>query len=405
MGLDPSLATLTLPDNVTVSDFAKTLLDDTDAATARATLGVPEIATQAETDAGADDARIVTPAKLYATPGLGRRNVIINGDMRVAQRGTSFNMTAGYGLDRWFTYNTTDGTAAVTQDGSGVVTNDGYFIYLLKIAASVADASIGAAQGAGICYYLEGYDYSRIYGGKATLSFWVKSSKAGTYCVQFTSGGLDRSYVVEYTINTANTWEKKSITVDFTNPGGGTWNYTNSTGLRVSWSMAMGSNWHGTANSWQAGNIISTSNQVNWFDSASATFYLTGVQFERGEAVTRFEHRPFGQELALCQRYYEKSAPYGTVPGSNGDSRVLFQGPIGNNYINIPFCVRKRAVGGTIKVWSTESPYTVAKAYDYTGSGETNLSGTAFEGHMELIYSQTATNHLYGCTWSVESEL
>ena len=380
------------------------ILNGTPPDASEGTKGIAELATQAETNAGTDDARIVTPAKLYATPGLGRRNVIINGDMRVAQRGTSFNMTAGYGLDRWFTYNTTDGIAAVTQDGSGVVTNDGYFIYLLKIAASVADASIGAAQGAGICYYLEGYDYSRIYGGKATLSFWVKSSKAGTYCVQFTSGGLDRSYVVEYTINTANTWEKKSITVDFTNPGGGTWNYTNSTGLRVSWSMAMGSNWHGTANSWQAGNIISTSNQVNWFDSASATFYLTGVQFERGEAVTRFEHRPFGQELALCQRYYEKSYNYAIAPGAaSSDGCVLelvSRNSSGTTY-GAKFAVEKRAVP-TVTCFSDNDG---ASGYCYNNGNKACAAGrigTAGFSYASITSGDTANNASYHWEASIE---
>ena len=316
MGLDPSLATLTLPDNVTVSDFIKTLLDDTDAATARATLGVPdasdasesakgiaEIATQGETDAGTDDARIVTPAKLYATPGIYRRNVIINGDMRIAQRGTSVAASAGetYLVDRFSLNNQTDGAFTLSQYTASVPAG---FRYSTYAAVSTADTSIGAAQYAGFCTKIEGYDFAPLVGKTCTLSFWVYSTRTGTYCVAFTNSGNDRAYIATYTINQASTWEYKTITVTF-DFSGGTWNYTNGVGLKVWWMMACGSNYHATANAWQSGAYLATSSQVNVMQSTSDAFGVTGVQLEIGSAATQFEYRPYRHELALCQRYYQ----------------------------------------------------------------------------------------------------
>lgn len=375
------------------------------------TAGIAEIATQAEVNAGTDDERIVTPKKLLDTPMIYRKNVVINGDMLVWQRGTTFaNVPGGaYTADRWQIVEATDAVVTLTKSTDVPTAADagGSFAASLKLDVTTADTSIGSTQECCLQTMIEGYDIRGLTSGNVTMSFWVKATKTGTYCVVLRNAGADRVYPVEYTINNTGTWEKKTIVIPLnTGVASGTWNYTNGIGLTIRFIIAAGSSYaNGTNATWGTAGAGGTSNQVNGLDSTDNDFYITGVQLEKGSVATDFEFRSFADELRLCMRYYEKSAPYGTVPGSNGDSRALFQGPIGNTYINIPFCVRKRAVGGTIKVWSTESPYTVAKAYDYTASAETNLSGTAFEGHMELIYSQTATNHLYGCTWSVESEL
>lgn len=137
-----------------------------------------------------------------------------------------------------------------------------------------------------------------------TISFWVKSSKTGTYCLSIQNIGNALSYIREYTINSTDTWEKKSITI----PGStsGTWDKTTGSGIILSWALAMGSTYQNSANSWVSGNYLATSNQVNLLDSISNSFYLSQVQLEVGDKATDFEFRDYGTELLRCQRYYQR---------------------------------------------------------------------------------------------------
>ena len=137
-----------------------------------------------------------------------------------------------------------------------------------------------------------------------TISFWVKSSLTGTFAVGLLNSATDRSYVTNYTINSANTWEQKSVTI----PGDttGTWLTTNGVGLSLGFTLSCGSTRHTTANIWTSGTYQSTSSQVDLTATTGATFYITGVQLERGSTASSFEYRPYGTELFLCQRYYER---------------------------------------------------------------------------------------------------
>jgi hypothetical protein len=154
---------------------------------------------------------------------------------------------------------------------------------------------------------VEGYNARDLIGKTFTLSFWVRSSKTGIHCVSFRNTGVDRSYVVEYTVNAANTWEFKTVTVSGGLITAGTWNWTNGAGVVLSWALAAGSTFQTTAGAWQTGNFLATANQVNCLDSNTNIFAITGVQLEVGSVATPFEHRPYGSELALCQRYFERS--------------------------------------------------------------------------------------------------
>ena len=157
-----------------------------------------------------------------------------------------------------------------------------------------------------------------------TLSFYVKSNKTGTYTINlYKPDNTAYNYVQEYTINSANTWEKKTITISPTagstsliTSSAGAINNDTGSGLEIGFSLAWGSDFNTTANTWVAANDYSTTNQVNWMDSTSNNFYLTEVQLEVGDKATPFEHRSFAEELALCQRYYEKSYDYGTAIGT-----------------------------------------------------------------------------------------
>jgi hypothetical protein len=232
----------------------------------------------------------------------GMRNRIINGDMTVAQRGTSFPAAAGYTLDRWIFDQV--GTMACTVSQSTDVPND-TFLNSSKVDVTTADTSIAAGDYAVALQRIEGYNVRDLIGTTFTLSFWVKSPKIGTHCIGVRNGGLDRSYVKEYTITTANTWEYKSVTVTGGLITAGTWDWTNGVGLDVLFPLVAGTTQQTTANAWQTGNFFATVNQVNVMDNTANDFFITGVQLEPGPVATPFERRPRGTELQLCERYYQ----------------------------------------------------------------------------------------------------
>lgn len=248
------------------------------------------------------------------TPNLGRRNILINGAMNIAQRGTSFAAANGvYNLDRFLWYDTGAGAVTISQDTD---TPNGNFKYSMKHDVTTADASLAAGDLYCTLQHIEGLNSAKLGWGSSdaktiTVSFWVKSPKTGIHCIGFQNNAQDRTRVEEYTVSSANTWEHKSITV----PGdtSGTWLTTTGLGIRICWTLAAGSTFTKAAGSWGAGNVYASPNQVNCMDNTSNNFYITGLQLEEGSVATDFEHRSHGEELKLCQRYYEKF-----VTGSSG---------------------------------------------------------------------------------------
>ena len=230
------------------------------------------------------------------------RNKIINGKMEIAQRGTSFAPTPGYTLDRWVV-NTNGGGGVVTVSQQADAPANNEFQNSLRATVTTADTSIAAGDFGQIIQPIEGFNVRDLIGRTFTLSFWVRSSKTGIHCVRFGNSAGDRSYVAEYTINAANTWEFKTVTVSGGLITAGTWNWTNGSGLDVRFALATGSTFQTTAGSWQTGNFLATANQVNVLDTIDNVFAITGVQLEVGSVATPFEQRPIGTELALCQRY------------------------------------------------------------------------------------------------------
>ena len=247
----------------------------------------------------------------------GFKNKIHNGAFEVAQRGTSFVSPANgaYTLDRW-SFNYTAATAATITKATDAPALSG-LRSSLRATITTADASIAAGDLAILNHVLEGYEIVDLVGGSFNMSFWVRSSKTGVHCVSFRSGGGDRSFVGEYTVNAANTWERKTIVVPGGLPVAGTWDYTNNVGLNIGFALAAGTTHRTTPSAWQTGNLFASANQVNVLDTVGNVFALTGVQLERGLKDTLFDRRPFSVELALCQRYFEKSFPYPTVPAQN----------------------------------------------------------------------------------------
>jgi len=250
---------------------------------------------------------------IYAT-----RNRIINGAMQISQRGTSFTVDGvnTYSLDRWQVEDATDGVFTVAQSSDA----PSGFVNSLLVTVTTADASIGATQVALVRQRIEGLNATDLAWGTAnaqtvTLSFWVKSSLTGTFGGAILNSAANRSYPYTYTISSANTWEKKSITIagDTT----GTWLYDNGIFAQVDFSMAAGSTYLGTANTWAGTLYLGATGQTQIMSTLNATWRVTGVQFEIGTTATPFERRLYGQELINCQRYYWR-AIQNSVSGSAG---------------------------------------------------------------------------------------
>lgn len=248
------------------------------------------------------------------------KNIIIGGDFSVNpwQRGTTFAAIASdsYSADRWKVNYVTSAVVTINKEAdaptaaeSGLFSQDS-----LKIEVTTADASIAASDIFYLNQRIEGYNITPIAGQIFTLSFWVKASKTGTYCVAFLNTGVDRSYVSEYTVDVANTWEYKTVTVA-ASPTAGTWNFKNGEGLNVAFVLAAGTNFQtATPDTWQTAGHFATANQVNALDTIGNTFQIDLVQLEKGDMATGFEVRQIQDELMLCQRYFWKTFQQGVTP-------------------------------------------------------------------------------------------
>ena len=277
------------------------------------TLKVNKIEATGTTDGGIEidsDGHVQLDGVQLPTAGpLSHRNMVVNGGMMVAQRGTSGTVADGYNqVDRVYTWHQHDG--AVTESRSTDTPNN-QFSHSLKHEVDTADTSIGSNQYHAFRFASEGYDSAAIAGWgtsdarKVTVSFWCKSSVTGEYGATMRNGSSNRFNQQSITINTADTWEYKTIT--YTGDTGGTWGKTNGVGMIFQLSLAMGSTYQGTAgDSWKTSIEVASSNQVNWLATAGNTFYLTGLQIELGSKATPFEHRSYDDELNRCRRYYQE---------------------------------------------------------------------------------------------------
>ena len=242
-----------------------------------------------------------------AATGFGFKNRIINGAMVIDQRnaGASVTPTDGqYTLDRW-TFYLNQASKLTAQQSSTVPA--GFKNSLLVTSSSAY--SVGSGEQFTLIQPIEGLNVYDLAWGTAsaktiTLSFQVYCSLTGTFGGSIRNNGTDRSYPFSYSIPVANTWTSISITI--TGDTSGTWLTTNGVGMFVGFSLGAGSTVSTTAGAWVAGNYKGVTGQVNVVGTSGATFYITGVQLEKGSTATSFDYRPYGTELALCQRYYQQ---------------------------------------------------------------------------------------------------
>ena len=247
---------------------------------------------------------------------FGLKNRIINGAMVIDQRNAGASVTTNtYVTDRWLAEQTTDGVRTAQQ----VSDAPAGFVKSLKLTTTTADASLAATQYSLVRQGIEGYNTADLMWGTAnaqtiTISFWVKSTLTGTFGGTVSNSAFNRSYPFTYSISSANTWEQKSITI--AGDQSGTWETTNSAGIQLYFGLGVGSTYSGTAGAWAASGLISATSAVSVIGTLNATWQITGVQLEKGSTATSFDYRPFGTELALCQRYYESSYDIGTAAAS-----------------------------------------------------------------------------------------
>ena len=287
----------------TITSKANADLSNVTPATGRAALGL-------DTADSPEFAGLTVPSINGGQLG-GSKNVIINGDMAVAQRGTVTGVTNGYGGPDRFKCGLSGGAVAtLSQDAESP---DG-FSQSVKIDITTADASLAAGDYALFWQPVEGLNLQRFLKGtpsakKFALSFWVRSPKTGTHIVELLDQSNSRQISHAYTVNAANTWEYKSVVLPADTVGA--FANSNALALNVHWWLAAGSDYtSGTLNDDAWATLTSANRaagQVNCVDSTSNAFYLTGVQLTAGAVIEEFEHIEYAEQLRRCQRYYQAS--------------------------------------------------------------------------------------------------
>lgn len=299
-----------------------------------------------------------------AATGFGFKNRIINGAMMIDQRnaGASVSLTSNptYTLDRWVATYTQNSKFTVQQNAGSVTPPAGFINYLgctSTSAYSLASGDIFVMR-----QVIEGLNVADLGWGTAnaqtvTLSFQVRSSLTGTFGGAIYNSTGARSYPFSYTVSSANTWTTVSITI--AGDTSGTWLTTNGVGIQVAFSLGSGSTYSGTAGAWAGTLYTSATGATSVVGTNGATFYITGVQLEKGSTATSFDYRPYGTELALCQRYYQTSGS-GTGVGATTSSVTLI----------FPLCVTMRTTPsvGLTGVYSITNAVTT----DYVQSSATS---------------------------------
>jgi hypothetical protein len=342
---------------------------------------------------------------------FGRRRLNINGAMQVAQRTTSATISDGANegyrtLDRWRALfsSSAGGVATMSQVNGGP---NFKFAKSMKIDVTTADTSLDANHAITLQYRFEdqdiansGWEY-RDPNSKLNVSFWAKSTKAGTYCVfLYAVSNTQYNIVKEYTL-AADTWTYVSLSFKGSN-NQVAFDGTTAEGLQVGWTLAAGSN--------RSENVVegewilrtsgagqgryATSNQVNFFDSTSNIYHLTGVQIEVGDTSSDFEHRSYAEELALCQRYYETD---GMAGGDNYRVALPKVQTSDSYYFHIPYKHYKR----------TKASVTITQAYsdNLVLNAHSASSGVGGFGTATATGGSADNRALFEFFWKADAEL
>jgi hypothetical protein len=342
----------------------------------------------------------------------GFKNRIINGAMMIDQRnaGASVSLAGGnFPVDR-MRLSTTGITsiATVQQNLNSITPPVGFQNYIgMSVTSGAATGSTAAGR---ITQRIEGFNVADLGFGATgastvTLSFWVRSSLTGTFGGSLQNNDGNRVYVFSYTINAANTWEQKTVTI--TGDTTGTWLKTNGIGMILLLSVGSGSTFQGSAGSWGSTYYDTVTGQVDVLATTGATFYITGVQLEKGSTATSFDYRPYGTELALCQRYYQKNYNQANAVGSssgNDDQRNIVTAYAGNEYSNTIYLKQTMRAIPSISFWTSGGVSGNFTALPSTSQRAVSAGSISDNGFMVSTNGVTSDGSLQGM-WAASAEL
>ena len=335
--------------------------------------------------------------------------------MAISQRGTSFSApNPAYTTDRW-NYICWNGNTTVAQSTTAP---SGFSHSLSQTVSSGGTPSSGQWQGVG--QVIEAFNVTDLGWGTATaqtvtLSFWVRSSVTGTYNVSLSNiNGVQNlaststyHYITTYVINAANTWEYKTVTI--AGPTGGSWNtYGTGNGISIWFDLGSGTNYNSSSpNTWESGTTFRTSSAASQVAGVTgSTWYLTGVQLEKGSTATPFDWRPVGTEMVLCQRYYQ--APCGTSTSSIGQGGIatFYAVSVSEAFSTLQFPVAMR-VAPTVTFYNSGG--TSGGAHGLASAGDitsVTLDRISAQGMGRLLKgSGFTTGYLYGIIYQANAEL
>lgn len=266
-------------------------------------------------------------APIWTPPRSGLINPIMNSTYNIWQAGNSFTSIASNTphADGWNYFK--GGTGAVhdlsrSTDVPAVSVTSGLANYSLLLDCTTADAAMDGADFIILSTTIEGYDWLPFAQRTISLSFWVKATKTGIYCVALRNAGANRSYIMEYTVNASDVWEYKTLEAITASPSAGTWDYTTGSGLSVFWTLMCGVNAQDVANTWVSANRLATANQVNGVDNTANNWRLYGANMVLGSYAAPVMPMPYPMMLQRAQRYFCKTFPIETAPAQNTGSAL-----------------------------------------------------------------------------------
>jgi len=371
--------------------------------------GVLALQTAGVTAVTVDASQNVTFAQAANLPNtFGFKNRIINGAMVIDQRNAGASVTPAnnqYLVDRWQAAANVASKFSVQQS---TTTATGFVNSML--ATSLSAYSIGAAELCALRQSIEGLNVGDLGWGTAnaqtvTVSFWVRSSLTGTFGGSIMNGAADRSYPFTYTISTANTFEYKTVTI--AGDTSGTWLKTNGIGLSILFGLGVGTSFSGTAGAWAGASYYGATGATSVVGTNGATFYVTGVQLEKGSTATSFDYRSYGTELGLCQRYFEKSYDTGTAVGTATDTgSVSTKSPQADMQDTIQFAVDKRAAP-TVTYYNSATGAS-GSWRDVTNSVNKGMANTTTAGTRQFTWQNSSgmtVGQVLRGHWISDSEL
>lgn len=338
----------------------------------------------------------------------GMKNRIINGDMRIDQRNAGSEITptnTQFSLDRWQAIMAQSSKFTLLQSSLAPAG----FTNSLRVTSSSA-YTVGSSEFFFVRQRIEGLNCTDLGWGTAnaqtvTLSFWVRSSLTGSFGGSFRNSDATRTYPFSYTISSANTWEQKSITV--AGDTSGTWLTTNGVGIELDFTLGAGSTYLGTANTWSGSNYLAPTGATSVVGTNGATFYITGVQLEAGTTATNFDVRSYGTELALCQRYYEKSYNANIVPAATSGSNsgyVVSTAAATTMYVSVPFMTPKRTTP-TMTAYAVSTGNSGNWTYFPTDGNLSTSFEDVGEGRARVVISGCTDGQRFGGHWVASAEL